>query len=128
MKSFLSRFHALVLFTPTGFDRLRFCGESRLLNHARGVQSYCHQQRILFKNFPSHAESLTYRLRQQTALQLGDVPLQYLNSPDVNKEAAALDLAQRHGRCQGRMRTAQLPGVRLDLSLTQKLSRTGRTT
>ena len=40
MKSFLSRFQALVLFVLSGFDRLRFCGESRLLNHAGGVNSY----------------------------------------------------------------------------------------
>ena len=40
MKSFLSRFGALVRFVLSGFDRLRFCGESRLLNNARGVDSY----------------------------------------------------------------------------------------
>ena len=59
MKSFLSRFGSLVLFVLSGFDRLRLCGESRLLNHALGVQSYLHQQRILFKDYPAHAERLT---------------------------------------------------------------------
>ena len=103
MKSFLSRFHALVLFTLSGFDRLRLCGESRLLNHARGVQSYCHQQRILFKHFPAHAEELTKVLRERTELQRGDVPFQYLNSPDIDKEAVALELARRHGRTEGRI-------------------------
>jgi hypothetical protein len=103
MKSFLSRFGALVLFVLSGFDRLRLCGESRLLNHTRGVQSYCHQQRILFKDFPDHAEALTKTLRAETSKQLGDVPLQHLDSPDVDKEAIALELAQRHGRQQGRL-------------------------
>jgi hypothetical protein len=103
MKSFLSRFDALVLFVLCGFDRLRFCGESRLLNHARGVQAYCWQRRIPFKDFPDHAEALTKRLRQQTRQQLGDVPLVHLDSPDVDKEAIALQLAQRHGRTQGRI-------------------------
>jgi hypothetical protein len=103
MKSFLSHFHALVLFTLAGFDRLRFCGESRLLNHARGVQSYCYQQRIRFKDFPAHAEALTETLRAQTLQQRGEVPLQYLNSPDIDKEAVALQLAQKHGRTQGRI-------------------------
>jgi hypothetical protein len=79
MKSFLSRFHA--------FDRLRFCGKSRLLNHARGVQSYCHQQRILFKDLPTHAQTLTYRLCEQTKQLCGHVPLQYLNSPDADSMA-----------------------------------------
>jgi hypothetical protein len=66
MKSFLSRFGSLVLFVLSGFDRLRLCGESRLLNHARGVQSYLWQHKILFKDFPAHAEQLTKTLRQRT--------------------------------------------------------------
>jgi hypothetical protein len=103
MKSFLSRFGSFVLFVLSGFDRLRFAGESRLLNHARGVQSYCHQQRILFKDFPRHAEQLTRAFRQQTLQQLGDVPVQHLNSPDVDKEAIALHLAQQQQRLSGRI-------------------------
>ncbi len=103
MKSFLSRFHALVLFTLSGFDRLRLCGESRMLNHARGVQSYCYQQRVRFKDFPAHAQALTDSLCKQSRQQLGDVPLQYLNSPDIDKEALALQWAQRQGRTQGRI-------------------------
>lgn len=103
MKSFLSRFHALVLFTLSGFDRIRLCGESRLLNHARGVQSYCYQQRVLFKDFPRHAQTLTEQFCSETKRQRGDVPLKYLNSPDIDKEAVALDLARQHGRTSGRI-------------------------
>lgn len=103
MKSFLSRFGAMICFTLSGFDRLRFVGESRLLNHPGGVHSYCHQRRLLFKDFPDHAEHLTKTLRQQTLAQRGDVPLLHLNSPDVDKEAVALDLAQRHGQSRGRI-------------------------
>lgn len=103
MASFLSRLGTLVRFVLSGFDRLRLCGESRLLNHERGVQSYCHQQRILFKDFPEHAQSLTKRLREETESQRGEVPLQYLNSPDVDKETIALQLAQKHDRTQGRI-------------------------
>jgi hypothetical protein len=99
----LARFGALVSFVLSGFDRLRFAGESRLLNHARGVQSYCHQQRILFKDFPRHAEQLTHSFRRQTLEQLGDVPVLHLDSPDVDKEAVALDLARQHGRDTGRI-------------------------
>lgn len=105
MKSFLSRFGALISFVLSGFDRLRFCGESRLLNHALGVQSYLHQQRILFKNFPDHAECLTRSLRRQTeerAVQEG-VPLKHLNSPDTDKEAQALELARLHQLTSGRV-------------------------
>jgi hypothetical protein len=103
MKSFLSRFGALIRFVLTGFDRLRFCGESRLLNHALGVQSYLHQQRILFKDFPRHAEQLTQDLRRGLARIEDGAPVRHLNSPDVDKEAIALDLARQHGRTQGRI-------------------------
>src|SRR5262245_2141125 len=103
MRSFLSRFRALVLFTLAGFDRLRLCGESRLLNHAGGVQSYCFQQRILFKDFPEHAEALTKTLRNETVKKRGDVPLEHLDSPAIDKEAVALELAQKHGRSSGRI-------------------------
>jgi hypothetical protein len=58
MKSFLSRFGSFVLFVLSGFDRLRLVGESRLLNHSRGVQSYLWQQRILFRDFPAMPNSL----------------------------------------------------------------------
>lgn len=103
MNSFLSRFKALVLFVLSGFDRLRFRGESRLLNHARGVQSYCWQQRVLFKDFPAHAEALTKVMREETKRQIGDVPLKHLDSPDIDKEETALALALQHGRTQGRI-------------------------
>ena len=105
MKSFLSRFGDVVLFILSGFDRLRFAGESRLLNHARGVQSYLWQQRILFKDFPAHAQQLTHELRRRTEAlaQEQDVPLLPLNSPATDKEATALQLAQRHPDRQGRI-------------------------
>src|SRR5690349_19519552 len=95
MKSFLSRFGSLVLLVLSGFDRLRLAGESRLLNHAGGVQSYLWQRRILFKDFPSHAQDLTQTLRRGTEALARDqdVPLCPLNSPAIDKEATALRLA-----------------------------------
>lgn len=105
MKAFLLRFGAMVHFVLSGFDRLRFCGDSRLLNHALGVQSYLHQQRILFKHFPDHAEALTRTLCRQTEdrARHDGVPLRHLNSPDTDKEAVALDLARQSRRTVGRI-------------------------
>jgi hypothetical protein len=105
MKSFLVRFGALIRFVLSGFDRLRFCGESRLLNDALGVQSYLHQRRILFKDYPGHAEDFTQALRRQTEHQAEaeGVPLLHLNSPDTDKEAVALRLAEQHRRISGRL-------------------------
>src|SRR5215204_5199935 len=105
MKSFLSRFGALVCFVLSGFDRLRLAGDSRLLNHARGVQSYLWQRRVPFKDFPKHAEDLTKALREGTealAQQQG-VPRCYLNSPTIDKEATALQLIQSEPGRLGRI-------------------------
>jgi hypothetical protein len=105
VKSFLSRFQALVFFVLSGFDRLRFCGESRLLNHAGGVSSYLYQRGILRKHFPDHCEKLTGILRKQTNT-LADregVPIVHLNSPAIDKEAVALELARKHQRASGRI-------------------------
>jgi hypothetical protein len=105
VKSFLSRFGSLVRFVLSGFDRLRFVGESRLLNHGRGVESYLWQQRIPFKDFPDHAQQLTQTFRRQTEAlaQAQDIPLLPLNSPSTDKEATALRLAQRHPGRLGRI-------------------------
>ena len=105
MKSFLSRFGSWVLFVLSGFDRLRLAGESRLLNHGRGVQSYLWQQQLLFKDFPSHARELTEALRRRTeaSAQEQDLPLLPLNSPNTDKEATALQLAQRQPGRPGRI-------------------------
>jgi hypothetical protein len=105
MKSFLSRFGALVRFVLSGFDRLRFCGESRLLNNARGVDGYLYQQHVRYTDFPDHAASWTKILRSQTeaSAKQDGVPLQPLNSPEIDKEAVALELARRRQRTTGRI-------------------------
>ncbi len=105
MKSFLARFGAFVCFVLSGFDRLRFRGESRLLNNARGVDSYLYQQHVRYVDFPKHAESLTKTLRSQTEARAKEdgVPLLPLNSPEIDKEAVALQLAHQHQRTTGRI-------------------------
>ena len=105
MRSFLLRFGTLINFVLSGFDRLRFRGESRLLNNARGVDSYLFQRRVRDVDFPEHTEKLTKLLRCQTeklARQEG-VPLQPINSANIDKEALALELAHQHGRTCGRV-------------------------
>jgi hypothetical protein len=105
MKAFLARFRPLLVAVLCGFDRLRFRGDSRLLNHTSGVHSYCHQQRILHKDFPKHAQHLTDILRAQTEADARHhgVPLRHLDSPNLNKEAVARELAHQHRRRNGRL-------------------------
>src|SRR5262249_55488063 len=83
VKSFLARFAALILSVLSGFDRLRFRGDSRLLNHTSGVHSYLWQQRIVPKDFSAHAKDLTRRLRRLTEADADahGIPLRHRNSP-----------------------------------------------
>jgi hypothetical protein len=95
MSTFLSRFGALVSFVLAGFDRLRFRGESRRLNNARGVDSYLYQEKIRYVDFRDHCKGLTNRLcsqSEQLAQEQG-VPIKHLNSPNTDKEATARALA-----------------------------------
>jgi hypothetical protein len=105
MKSFLSRFGALILSVLSGFDRLRFRGCSRLLCNARGAQSYLYQQGLRFTDYAQHTQGLTKSLVRQTealAAVEGD-RVHYLNSPNSDKEAAALAIAQQRGLTTGRI-------------------------
>jgi hypothetical protein len=105
MKSFLRRFGAWVCFVLSGFDRLRFRGESRLLNNARGLDAFLYRQHLRYTDFPHYCQDLTQTLRQQTealARQQG-VPLKPLNSPDIDKEAVAVQLAATHPCTAGRL-------------------------
>lgn len=105
MTSFLSRFGSLIAFVLSGFDRLRFRGESRLLNNGRGVESYLYQRNLRCIDFPGHADELTKQLRRQTERDAEEqgVPLKPLNSGSIDKEAAARQLAQERGTTSGRI-------------------------
>ena len=95
MKTFLAQFVSLIHFVLSGFDRLRFRGESILLSNQRGVDSYLYRQRIRYVDFMDHCQQLTHTLCQQTD-QLAEaqgVPVRHLNSPKIDKEAIALELA-----------------------------------
>jgi hypothetical protein len=95
MNTFLSRFGQLVSFILSGFDRLRFRGESRRLNNARGVDSYLYQEKIRYVDFRDHCQALTQKLRQESErmAQEHGVPIRHLDSPNIDKEATARALA-----------------------------------
>jgi hypothetical protein len=105
MKSFLARFGGLVNFVLSGFDRLRFRGESRVLSNAKGVDRYLYERNVRYVDFHEHAQQLTTRLRCGTEAWAREegVPLKPLNSPLIDKEATALELARAHGRTSGRI-------------------------
>jgi hypothetical protein len=105
MKSFISRFASLILSVLSGFDRLRFRGCSSLLSNDRGVNSYLYQRDLFIKDFPDHARKLSESLVDGTeALAKADGDkVHYLNSPNIDKEATALEIAHQRGLTSGRI-------------------------
>ena len=105
MKSFLAKFGSLVSLVLSGFDRLRFRGESRVLNNARGAERYMYEQKVRYVDFKKHAEDLTKRLCYETeaSARAEGVPIRNLDSPSIDKQETALELAQKHKRTTGRI-------------------------
>ena len=115
MNSFLSKFRSLVAFVLVGFDRLRLCGESRLLNHPRGVASYAFQRRVPRRDFPQHTKQLTDQLDHDTREQAEreGVPVKHVLDAGLEKDALALKMAAERGIARGRIAllTAQENGM-----------------
>ena len=98
MKTFLARFASLIHFVLSGFDRLRLRGESVILSNHRGVDAYLYRQKIRYVDFQDHCKQLTQTLCQQTdqLAHAQGVPVKPLNSPKIDKETTALELAASH--------------------------------
>jgi hypothetical protein len=128
MKSFLARFGSLIYFVLSGFDRLRFRGESRLLSNNRGVDAYLYRQQIRYVDFPDHCQQLTQILCQQTdrLAQAQGVPVQHLNSAKIDKEVTALELAAAQPCAAPAGRIALLTAVESCLTYRLRKNHEGR--
>jgi hypothetical protein len=73
----------------SGFDRIRFRGTFRQLAHLDGMSSILAYLHVLLKDFRTFAEETTARFRAgiETVSERADRPVQYLPSPQTNKEA-----------------------------------------
>ncbi|MDB5400458.1 MAG: hypothetical protein JWQ55_2476 [Rhodopila sp.] len=103
MEPFVSKHAHAVTGTLSGFDRLVFRGTLRMLAHCGGMMSYLHAVKVLLKDFASHAEAMTKRLREASealARKTGR-PIRYLASSAINKEDIAREIARMDGIEQG---------------------------
>jgi hypothetical protein len=60
---FISKHAHAVIGSLSGFDRLVFRGALRFLSHTADMKSYLWTTRGLLKDFTTHAQELTHRLR-----------------------------------------------------------------
>ena len=83
----------------SGWDRIRFRGTIRWLANTRGIGSFMSSRGILLKDFGKWAEGVTKTVRKTCAEQAArmEIPMIYLRSSGIDKEAMARRIAQEHG-------------------------------
>jgi len=102
MKKFLAAYGTQVLGVLSGFDRIRFRGTFRQLAHTDGMMSILAHLRVLLKHFRTFADQATqqYRTGVEDLAERSNVPIEYLDSPQEDKEARVQKTLQERGVSQ----------------------------
>ncbi len=103
MHEFIAKHNEKITATLSGFDRLVFRGTLRSINHSEGMMQYLWGNDVLLKDFASHVESVSQRLKDASlaeATALGR-PIKYLSSSRVSKEELAREIANQDGIHKG---------------------------
>src|SRR5207249_7135206 len=103
MQEFIAKHRDEIAGVLSGFDRLVFRGTLRSLSHVNGMDTYLAMNKVLRKDFGRHVQQVSERLKQASlaeAIKLGR-PVQYLTSPQVDKEAWARKIATQKGVGKG---------------------------
>src|ERR1700716_3067021 len=77
----------------SGFDRLVLRGTLRSIAHTQGMNGYLWSNQIRLKDFGSHVEQVSQRLKASSLAEASAVgrPVRYLASSEISKE----DIARR---------------------------------
>jgi hypothetical protein len=99
MKELLAQYGNKLAGAISGWDRIRFRGTIRWLASVRGLATYMSTHHIRLMDFAAWAAQLTEEVRAACAKQAEtlDVPMHYLRSSGVDKEALARRIAQERG-------------------------------
>ena len=103
MQQFIAKFREQIEGSLSGFDRLVVSGTLRRLSHADGMNTYLCMNHIPLKDFGTHAEQTTQKLKQ-AALKRVDAlgrPTRHLASSRTNKEEVARQIAAEDGITSG---------------------------
>lgn len=97
MNRFIARYRDRIIGVLSGFDRLVFRGTLRKIAFVTGMMGFLSKRRILLKDFAAWAQGMTAHVQENAleAARLMDRPIQYLPSSRTDKEAVALEIAQR---------------------------------
>lgn len=103
MREFMKLYRGKTWGAISTWDRIRFRGTVRWLASTRGINSYLGSHSMLLKDFGKWAAGITKRVREACANQAEklDIPMMYLNSSKVDKEALARRVAEERGVEEG---------------------------
>lgn len=103
MERFVEKMRDLIHGHLSGFDRMLFRGSLRLLSYLSGMEYFLKRKDILMKDFLGWAEGMSKQIAMESSARATREgrPVQYVASSGVNKEAIALEIAQRDGIEEG---------------------------
>jgi hypothetical protein len=107
MQQFIEKYRDQITGLLSGFDRLVLRGSLRRLNFgkfdsnlktfvAKGMEEYCWQNKLLFKNYSQHVKAVSERLKKASLqpFQQQGLPVLFVQSPLVNKDQLARGVAE----------------------------------
>jgi len=103
MNQFTAKYSDAIRFVLCGFDRLVFRGTIRGLSFVEGMRAYLHCHDVLLKDFGSHVEDVTTRIKQASLAPVRALgrPVEYLASARTSKEEIARRIVREQGITAG---------------------------
>ena len=103
MQKFIAKHRERISGVLSGFDRLVLRGTLRSIAHTQGMNQYLWSNQILLKDFGSHVEQVSQRLKAASLAEaaVAGRPVRYLASAEVSKEDIARRIAAEDGITNG---------------------------
>lgn len=103
MHEFIAKHNDKIAGTMSGFDRLVFRGTLRSVNFVEGMWHYLHANDVLLKDFKSHVEGVTKRIKAASIAEAERTgrAVRYLNSSEIDKNKLARQIAEEDSIEQG---------------------------
>ena len=108
MQQFIEKYRDQITGVLSGLDRLVFRAAPRRLNFgyfdknlkafvARGMEEYCWQNKLLFKDYQKHVKAVSERIKNASLqpFRKRDLPVEFVSSPSLNKDELARNLARK---------------------------------
>ncbi len=103
MEQFIAKHQDDIAGVLSGFDRLVLRGTLRSIAYSQGMTQYLWNNHVLLKDFGSHVEQVSQRLKAASLAEANAVgrPVRYLASAEISKEDIARRIAAEDGITQG---------------------------